>query len=83
VIVLEGKPNLLEIVRRSGPGGGITCLLDSGQQEADEYGDDGDNHQQFHEGKAGACTAVTESEHELDLLRQENTACRSATFAGR
>ena len=56
-----GEPDLLEVVLALRPGGRLADLLDGGQQQADQDGDDRDHHQQLdqREGAAGRrCPAV-------------------------
>jgi len=48
-----GQRDLLEVVGALDAGGGLAHLLDGGQQEADEDGDDGDHHQQLDQREAG------------------------------
>ena len=47
VVVVDGQADLLQVVRALGPGGGLPDLLDGGQEQADQDGDDGDHHQQL------------------------------------
>ena len=47
VIAVDGQPDLLEIVRTLGPGGGFTDFLNSRQQKADQDRNDSDDYQQF------------------------------------
>jgi hypothetical protein len=44
---VDAEADLLEVVGALRPRGGLADLLDGGQQEADEDGDDGDHHQQL------------------------------------
>src|SRR5262249_31109681 len=44
---VDGQADLLEVVLALGAAGGLADLLDGGEQEADEDGDDGDHHQQL------------------------------------
>src|SRR5262249_26194868 len=45
VVVVAGEADLLEVVGALGAGGSGADLLDGGEQQADEDGDDGDHHQ--------------------------------------
>jgi hypothetical protein len=47
VVVVCGQAQLLQIVGALQAGGGLADLLDGGQEQADEDGDDGDHHQQL------------------------------------
>ena len=53
VVVVEGEADLLEVVGALQARGRIADLLDGGQQQADQDGDDGDHHQQFDQREAG------------------------------
>jgi len=44
---VTGQAELLEVVGALHACGGLSDLLDGGQQQADEDGDDGDHHQQL------------------------------------
>jgi hypothetical protein len=52
VVVVGGQAELLEVVGALDAGGGLADLLDGGQQQADQDGDDGDDDEQFDEGEA-------------------------------
>src|SRR5262249_55205669 len=47
VVGVEGQPDLLEVVLALQPGRRFTHLLNGGEQEADQYADNGDHHEQF------------------------------------
>ncbi len=51
MIIMHGKRELLEIVRALHSSCRLARRLNGGQQKADEYSDDCDNDEQFHEGK--------------------------------
>jgi len=53
---VAGDGELLEVVAALRPCGGFAHLLDGGQQEADEHGDDGDDHQQLDQRERHATT---------------------------
>src|SRR5262249_57831494 len=57
VVAVAGQAQLLEVVGALQPRGGLAHLLDGGQQEADEHGDDGDHHQQLDQREGGAASA--------------------------
>jgi hypothetical protein len=44
---VTGESDLVEVVTALDAGGGRADLLDGGEQQADEDGDDGDHHQQL------------------------------------
>src|SRR5205823_7399357 len=46
-MVVQGKTNLLEVVRALGPVRRLADFLHRRQEQADEDGDDGDHHQQL------------------------------------
>ena len=48
-VVVQGEADLLQVVLALHAGGGLADLLDGGQQQADQDGDDGDHDQQFDE----------------------------------
>src|SRR5262249_10869040 len=52
VVVVRGQGDLLEVVQALGACGGRADLLDGGEQQADEDGDDRDHHQQLNQGEA-------------------------------
>src|SRR5205085_8180272 len=58
---------LFEVVGALGPGGGLADLLDGRQQEADEHGDDRDDHQQLDQGKPDRPPALGYSSHDRRL----------------
>ena len=43
VIVVQGKIELLHVVRARGPSGCFASLLNGGQQQSDQHADDGDD----------------------------------------
>ena len=47
VEIVQGQADLLEVVLAFVPGGGLADLLHGRQQQPDQDGDDGDDHQQF------------------------------------
>ncbi len=47
MIVLDGKGQLLHIVLTLSAGSGFARLLHRGQQQCNEYCNDGNNHEQF------------------------------------
>src|SRR5262249_58416931 len=47
VVVAEGQAELLEVVGALHPRGGVADLLDGGEEQADEDGDDRYHHQQL------------------------------------
>ena len=44
---VQGEADLLEVVGAFHAGGGLPHLLDGGQQQPDQHGDDRDHHQQL------------------------------------
>ena len=53
-IVLDGEAQLLQVVHALRPAGGLAGRLDGGEEQCDQHGDDGDDHQQLDESKATA-----------------------------
>ena len=53
MVVVRGDAQLLEVVLALDPGGRFADLLYRGQQQADQDGDDGDDHQQLDQREAG------------------------------
>ena len=51
VVVVQGQPQLLEVVAALQAGGGLADLLHGGEEQPDEDGDDGDHHQQLDQSK--------------------------------
>jgi hypothetical protein len=51
VEIVDREADLLEIVRALHAGGGIADLLDRGQQQADQDGDDCDDDEQLDQGE--------------------------------
>lgn len=49
---MESQTNLLEIIAALSPPGGFACLLNSWQQESDEDGNNGNDHEQLNQRKA-------------------------------
>jgi hypothetical protein len=47
MVTVCGHAELSQVVAAPHPIGGLAALLHRGQQQADQYSDDGDNHQQF------------------------------------
>src|SRR5262249_44015982 len=45
VVGVEGQDDLLQVVRGRRPGGCLAYLLDSRQEQPDQHGNDGDDHQ--------------------------------------
>src|SRR5262249_50774734 len=54
VVVVQGHAQLLEVVGAVRAGRRLADLLDGGQQQSDEDGDDGDHHQQLDQREGGA-----------------------------
>ena len=63
---MHGQADLLEVVGAADACGRLADLLDGGQQQADEDGDDGDHHQQLDQREAGSSFSL-ESGHGLAL----------------
>src|SRR5262249_37801427 len=57
VVVVTGEPDLFQVVLAPGTAGGLAHLLHGWQEQADEYGDDGDDDEQLDQGEAPALTA--------------------------
>src|SRR5262249_52709530 len=51
VVVVQGQAELPQVVLAAHAVGGLAHLLDGGQQQADQDGDDGDHHQQLDQGE--------------------------------
>ena len=51
MVIMHRQTNLFEIVLALRSTGSFTGLLDGGQQQGDENGDDRNHHQQFDQGK--------------------------------
>ena len=54
VVVVQGQPDLLQVVLALHPGGGLADLLDGGQQQADQDRDDRDHDQQLDQREPGS-----------------------------
>src|SRR4029077_8164081 len=54
VVVVDGQPDLVQVVRALHPVGGLPDLLHRGQQQANEDRDDGNDNEQLDERKGGA-----------------------------
>src|SRR5262249_51873799 len=52
----DGQADLFEVVRRLDACGGLANLLDGGQEQADEDGDDGYHHQQLDQREGAAAS---------------------------
>jgi hypothetical protein len=68
LIVLGRQTDLLEVVAATHAVGRFADLLDGGEQEADQHGNDGDDHQQLDQRKS---RATMESDHVVLLKREE------------
>src|SRR5207237_5053300 len=53
LVVVAGQGDLLEVVGALHAGGGLADLLHRRHQQADENGDDGDDHEEFDQRKTG------------------------------
>src|SRR5207244_12101687 len=63
-IVIERDAELPQVVFALGAVGGLADLLDRGQKQPDENGDDGDDDQELDQGEGGrAKRCVTRAEH--------------------
>src|SRR5436309_1431614 len=47
MVIVRGQAKLLHVVGALDPAGGLADLLDGGQQQADQHGDDGNDDQQL------------------------------------
>src|SRR5262249_44143907 len=56
MVLLHGKADLFHVVLALDTGGGSPHLLDRGQEQPDEYGDDGDDHQELDQREAAPST---------------------------
>ena len=54
LVLVQADADLLEVVLAVRRGRGLADLLDGGQQQADQHGDDGDHHQQLDQREAAA-----------------------------
>src|SRR5262249_49807778 len=59
VVAVTGDGELVEVVAALDAGGGVANLLDGGDEQADEDGDDGDHHQQLDQREGGTALAGT------------------------
>ena len=64
-MVLKGQADLFEVVRAADYGRPPRHFLDGGQQQADQYGNDGDYHQQFDQRERGSLTTSQSTERRL------------------
>jgi hypothetical protein len=55
---VQGQADLPQVVLALGALGGGADLLDGGQEQADQDGDDGDHDEQFHQREGGAVFTV-------------------------
>jgi len=78
VVVLKGEADLLEVVGALHSGGGFTHLLDGGEQQADQDGDDGDHDEQFDQREGALPPTCQESCHDLSPKKETNDDGRSA-----
>jgi hypothetical protein len=51
---LKSQPELAQVILASGAAGGFAGLLDSGEKEADQRADDGDDDEKLNEGERAA-----------------------------
>src|SRR5262249_4672847 len=58
VVVVEGQPDLLEIVLALHACGRLAHFLHGGQEQSDQHADDGNNHQQLDQREAAAPTGA-------------------------
>jgi hypothetical protein len=79
VVVVQGQPLLFEVVRAAHACCRLADLLDRGEQEPDQDGNDGDHHQQLDEGerRTGDSTESSSAKHDVapntTTNRKENT----------
>src|SRR5262249_23670515 len=67
VVVVHRQGHLAQVVGAGGAGGGRAHLLHSGQEQADEHGDDGDDHQQLNQREGGPQRPDAGADHEMHL----------------
>src|SRR5262245_10582854 len=68
VVVVEGDPDLLEIVLALCPEGGLPDFLDRWQQHTDQDADNRDDHEQLDQRKGSTAGIVHVSLHVYDLV---------------
>lgn len=68
VVVLECEAELFDVIDALGSASSFASLLNCGQQESDEDGNDGDDHQQFDESETW--NAFVSRSHEELLLER-------------
>src|SRR5436305_1315307 len=87
-MVVHGQADLLEVVGALEARGRLAHLLDGGEQEADQHGDDGDDDQQLDQREGASATAAgvcVDAAHETDPQRAKRppySSCPSASGAG-
>src|SRR5262249_14633733 len=77
VIVVQADTDLVQVVLALQPAGGLADLLDGGHQQADEDGDDGNDHQQFDQREGGtAAVHGTDSRDDRKTIEYEDSSSR-------
>jgi len=71
VIVVKGHAELLQLATALHASGGLADLLNGGQEQADQDGDDGDHHQQLDQGEAGEPASQEEDGHDVSRMWRE------------
>ena len=71
VAVVQGDADLLEVVGAGHAVGRLAHLLHGGNQQADQYGDDGDNHEQFNQRETTPIPPGEETNHEIPPWEKE------------
>src|SRR5690606_22809087 len=86
-VVVQSQSDLLEVVLALGAARRLAGLLDGGQQQGDQDGDDGDHYEQFDESEATtvrmAGNQVVSPERDRGGPGVLQTACRSRRRVGR
>jgi hypothetical protein len=75
MVLMKRQSQLLEVVDALHPPGCLARGLDGGQEQGDQHGDDGDDHEQLDERE----TAVLPLSHGWDLYGQDRSSDRAGS----
>ena len=67
---MTGDADLLEVVGALSAAGRFASRLHGGKKQRDEYGDDGDDHQQFDQGETGSSSPHVSSFQGKETLKE-------------
>ena len=86
MVAVQGEPDLLEVAGAADAVGGLADLLDGGQEQADQHGDNRDDDEQLDECESGSAERMSillDAVNSLGVYQMKEVTVTATTTAAR